>query len=120
MKFYEILTPDFEHADGRGKLSQLTHGGYRQINVLSSKKGVTRGGHYHKASHEAFFVADGSVAVTFAKDGETETVTFEENAFFEIPPLVSHSMYFPEDCILVAMYDIPVEKGDGTKDIYPA
>lgn len=120
MAFYRILTPDFEHADERGKLSQLTHGGYEQINVLSSKKGVTRGGHYHRISREAFFVADGSVEVTFTRDGETETATFKKNAFFEIPPLVSHSMFFPEDCILVALYDIPVERDDGTKDIYPA
>ena len=27
-------------------------------------------------------------------------------------------MSFPEDCVLVAMYDIPVEHEDGTKDIY--
>jgi len=120
MAFYRILTPDFEHADERGKLSQLTHGGYEQINVLSSKKGVTRGGHYHRISREAFFVADGSVEVTFAKDGESKTETFAKGAFFEIPPFVSHSMFFPEDCILVALYDIPVERDDGTKDIYPA
>lgn len=120
MRFYEILAADFEHADERGKLTQLTHGGFRQINVLETVSGVTRGGHYHKVSREAFFVASGSVAVTFTKDGETETRTFVRGEFFLIPPFVSHSMFFPEDTVLVAMYDVPVEKDDGTKDIYPA
>ena len=45
-------------------------------------------------------------------------MTFKEGEFFEIVPFVLHNMYFPEDCLMVQMYDIPVENEDGTKDIY--
>ena len=94
------------------------NGGYTQINVLESRKGVVRGGHFHKASRESFFVVSGRVEVTQKKVSEKQTELFSPGDFFEIAPFVVHSMCFPEDCVLVAMYDIPVEQKDGTKDIY--
>lgn len=118
MALFEKLTPDFAFQDDRGKLTQLVHGGYTQINVLESRKGVFRGGHFHKVSREAFFVVSGWVEVTLEKNAERHTESFGPGDFFEIAPFVVHSMRFPEDCVLVAMYDIPVEREDGTKDIY--
>ena len=118
MALFEKLLPDFSFEDGRGKLTQLVHGGYTQINMLESRKGVFRGGHFHKQSREAFFVVSGQVEVTLKKGGEHSTELFHPGDFFEIAPYVVHSMRFPEDCVLVAMYDIPVEKTNGTKDIY--
>ena len=44
----EILKPDFVFEDERGKLTQLVHDGYRQMNIIFSKKDVLRGNHYHK------------------------------------------------------------------------
>lgn len=118
MALFKRLTPDFAFEDVRGKLTQLVHGGYTQINVLESRNGVFRGGHFHKVSREAFFVVSGQVEVTLKKGDERGTELFCPGDFFEIGPFVVHSMRFPEDCVLVAMYDIPVEREDGTKDIY--
>ena len=118
MELFERIKPDFQFSDQRGALVQLVHQGYEQVNVLTTKAGVTRGGHYHKLSTEAFFVVSGQVTVEFKKDAETQTETFTEGDFFRIPPFVSHTMSFPEDTVLVAMYDRTVEKSDGTKDIY--
>lgn len=118
MALFEKLLPDFAFEDGRGKLTQLVHGGYTQVNVLESRKGVLRGGHFHKQSREAFFVVRGQVEVTLKKGPDQQTELFVPGDFFEIAPFVVHSMRFPEDCVLVAMYDIPVEYEDGTKDIY--
>ena len=117
MALYNIRTPDFRFADGRGSLVQLVHEGYAQINVLESRAGSTRGAHFHKRAAEAFYVVNGSVEVTFIKE-TTEKVTFRPGDFFEVLPLVLHNMYFPEDCLMVQMYDIPVENEDGTKDIF--
>ena len=118
MALFERLLPDFAFEDGRGKLTQLVHGGYTQVNVLESRKGVLRGGHFHKQSCEAFFVVRGQVEVTLKKGPDQQTELFVPGDFFEIAPFVVHSMSFPEACDLVAMYDIPVEHEDGTKDIY--
>ena len=118
MKHYELRKVDFTHADIRGSLTQLVHEGWAQVNVLESNKGATRGAHFHKRSREAFYVISGSVDVNFiSKDGE-ENVTFRKGDFFEIYPFVLHNMYFPEDCLMVQMYDIPVENKDGSKDIF--
>ena len=117
MALYNIRIPDFRFADGRGSLVQLVHEGYAQINVLESKAGSTRGVHFHKRATEAFYVVNGNVEVTFIKE-TTEKVTFRPGDFFEVLPLVLHNMYFPEDCLMVQMYDIPVENEDGTKDIF--
>lgn len=115
------LALDFICEDDRGRLIQLAHEGYAQINVLISNKGVRRGGHYHKISKESFFVISGSVEVTTNdQDGKNvQTCLFSENDFFRIQPNLVHSMFFPQDCVMVGMYDVCIEKGNGEKDIYP-
>lgn len=114
------LKLDFFFEDDRGKLVQLAHEGYEQINVLVSHKGVRRGGHYHKISNESFFVISGSVELLLEDlDGTNiQKRMFYANDFFRIRANKVHSMYFPEDCIMVGMYDKCIEKGDGEKDIY--
>lgn len=112
------IKADFSFVDNRGELTQLVHGGYQQVNVLFTRKGVERGGHYHKQSTECFFVVNGSVTVSCSYKGKTKLETFCKDDFFQITPFVIHSMYFPEDCILVAMYDKCVELEDGSRDIY--
>ncbi len=116
---YKCLKADFHSQDERGELVQLVHEGYAQVNVLKSKKDAFRGGHYHKRSREAFYVVSGSVDVSFAElTGDTDQAHFAQGAFFEIPPCTVHSMSFPEDCVLLALYDRPVADPDGTMDIY--
>ena len=118
MGLYNKRKIDFQHVDERGSLSQLIHDGFKQINVLESKKGVERGSHFHKESVEAFYVISGSVKVTLWNKNKKEEVVFNKGDFFEIHPFVLHNMLFLSDCLMVQMYDEPVEKEDGTKDIY--
>ena len=120
MALMERKKIDFSHVDERGSLHQLVHAGYEQVNVLYTRAGVNRGGHYHKRAVECFFVVSGSVEVTAWLDGEKECELYRQNDFFQINPPAAHAMFFPEDCVLVAMYDHAVENPDGTKDIIPA
>lgn len=119
MKLVEMKKVDFSFSDNRGTLNQLVHNGYEQVNVLFTKKGVERGGHFHKDSVECFFVVSGSVNVTAQLNGIIERYSFKKDDFFQINKSVIHSMSYPEDCILVAMYDKCVEREDGYKDIFP-
>lgn len=109
-----MLSCDFQFTDSRGTLTQLVHDGYSQINVITSKKSVTRGNHYHKLNGEAFFIVSGSLEVTV--NGETRA--FRQGDFFGIDAFDLHSFYFLEDTVLVSMYTQGVELPDGTKDIY--
>lgn len=118
MDLFKVLKPDFEFKDERGELCQLVHDGWKQTNVLITKAGVIRGVHYHKISREAFYVVSGSVDVKFCKEEEKANRHFGTGEFFMVMPNVVHELSFPEDCVMVQLYDIPVEKKDGTKDIY--
>lgn len=115
----QILRPNFEFEDQRGKLIQLVREGFSQFNIIFSKAGTFRGNHFHKINKEAFYVIFGRFEITAEKDGESETLTFSQGDMFLIPSLVNHSFLYHTDTLLASMYDIGVEKPDGTKDIFP-
>ncbi len=114
---YSCLKPEFCYEDARGSLVQLVSGNCAQVNILRTRAGVMRGGHYHKRCAEMFYVISGSVHVTFSNGQESEERTFHTDDLFAVPPGVVHALRFPEDCVLVAIYDQPVETSKG-KDIY--
>jgi spore coat polysaccharide synthesis len=113
-----ILKPDFIFNDDRGTLVQLVHEGYSQMNVVTSKKGVFRGGHYHKINREVFYIISGHFKFTAEKDGIVEEYDFKDGDMFEVLPYVIHSFDYLEDTTLVAMYDKGVELVDGGMDSY--
>lgn len=110
----EIKKKDFEFTDERGTIVQLIHEGYRQINVITSKKGVMRGGHLHRQNEEAFYVVSGLLEVVV----NGHTARFGTGDFFGIEANDMHGFRFLEDTVLVSMYSSGVELPDGTKDIY--
>lgn len=116
-RLYDILDIDFEHCDEKGKLLQLVHGGYKQVNILVTRKGAERGGHYHAFTKEAFYVISGIVEVLMYNDDQKVTKIFREGDFFLIYPFVVHEMKFLEDTAMIALYTESVELDDGTKDI---
>lgn len=113
-----FLKPDFSFQDERGFLYQLCHTGWQQVNVSKTVKGTFRGGHYHKATREAFFIISGKIKATFEKDNRTEEYTFKTGDFFVVEPYAVHSFDFLDDTLMVALYDVGVEKEDGSKDIF--
>lgn len=108
------LKVDFFFEDDRGSITQLIHQGYAQVNVITSRKGVARGGHFHKANEEAFYIIQGALVVEV--NGTQRQ--FETGAFFGIGAGDMHSFHFLEDTVLVSMYSCGVENSDGTKDIH--
>lgn len=118
VQMIERLDTDFEFQDERGMLIQLVRRGYSQVNVITSKAGVIRGGHYHKLNTEAFFIVQGKCKVTVQKGGDIENAVFCAGDFFRIGPFVSHSFEYLEDTVLVSMYSLGVEMENGEKDTY--
>jgi quercetin dioxygenase-like cupin family protein len=111
----ETLTPDFEHSDSRGKLTQLVHGGCAQVNVIYTLAGERRGRmHFHRRNYETFYVISGKLLLrTF--DGQHE---FNSGDMFRIPPDVAHDFEFSENTLLVSMYSQGINLENGTKDIW--
>ena len=115
-----FIKPDFRFDDERGSLTQLVREGYRQINVVSSRAGVVRGGHYHRENREAFYVISGSFRLCVSDGAQEEAYEMCQGDFFVVPPMVAHSFTYYEDTLLVGLYDVGVEHPDGSKDIFPA
>ena len=114
----EILRPDFEFEDDRGKLVQLVNKGFKQVNVIETKAGVTRGNHYHKINKEAFYIIDGNIELTLKKNSDKHIYKFNKGDMFLINEYVNHEFYFLSDTVLVSMYNNGVELDNGEKDIY--
>lgn len=113
-----FIEPDFSFEDERGFLFQLCKEGWQQVNVSKSVSGMFRGGHYHKSTREAFFIVEGSLDAMLEKNTKQENYSFKKGNFFVIEPFVILSFNFTSDTLMVALYDIAVEKADGSKDIY--
>lgn len=114
----ERIKPDFEYEDERGILTQLVSRGYSQVNVIWSKGGIVRGGHYHKFNTEAYYMIKGKCRVTARKKPEEESSIFKAGDFFRIGPYVTHDFDFIEDSILVTMYSLGIELDHGQMDSY--
>ena len=113
-----FLTPDFSFQDERGFLFQLVKDGWKQVNVSKTVKGTFRGGHYHKLTREAFFIIEGALNAVLEKGDKTERHSFKTGDFFVIESYVVHSFTFTVDTLMIALYDIGVEKADGSIDIF--
>lgn len=115
---YEIMEPDFCHNDDRGSLVQLVHDGWSQINVIFSKGGTIRGGHYHRENREAFYIINGSCEVTLSFNGKRQVRIFKTGDFFAIEPYTGHTFRYLEDTLLLGLYDRGVEGTGGAFDIF--
>lgn len=114
----EKIDVDFNYSDERGSIKQLIRRGYSQVNVITSKKGVFRGRHYHKYNTEAYYIILGCCKVT-AYDGKSKEVeVYKTGDFFRIGPYVVHDFDYLEDSILVTMYSLGVELEDGIMDTF--
>lgn len=114
----DIIQPDFSFLDDRGMICQLIHDGYKQVNVVFTKKGERRGRfHYHRTNEELFYVISGCVQVQLRLSDRTEDHVFRTGDMFQIHKEVRHDFRFLEDTILVGMYDKGVEFSEGKKDI---
>lgn len=114
----ERIKTNFEHKDERGTLTQLVRRGYSQVNVVTSKGGTFRGGHYHKMNTEAYYIIQGTCKVTARRGDEEESEVFQAGDFFRIGPYITHDFDYIEDSVLVTMYSLGVEMEDGSKDSY--
>lgn len=114
----EIITPDFIYEDDRGRLVQLVHEGWQQVNIISSKADMVRGGHYHKQNRELFFIVDGKCRVRVRKGKKAEEYQFSKGDMFVISEYVAHDFIYEKDTVLVSMYSKGVELDNGGKDIY--
>jgi dTDP-4-dehydrorhamnose 3,5-epimerase-like enzyme len=114
----ETMKPDFKFSNEVGQLVQLVHEGWKQVNVIHSKKESIRGGHFHKENREAFYIISGRLQLELSCNNVKEEYEFGPEDMFIISPFQLHSFRFLEDTVMVSMYNLGVELENGNKDIY--
>lgn len=96
---------EFEYKDKRGAFKQITSGNWKQLNILETKKGFVRGGHYHKQTLEFFYVQKGKIKLMIKnlKTGSKKTGTYKNGECFVIGPFESHTIKAISDSMLVVL-----------------
>lgn len=82
------------HKDDRGAFYGITHKyTWGEINFIETRKGVVRGGHYHKYTKELFYILDGEIEIVVKNLVSHEEKTFVATAgmIFILDPYEVHT-----------------------------
>ncbi len=89
------------HEDNRGKIADIFYkSGIEHVAIITSKKGVRRGDHYHKETTQHMLMTKGSLIYVYrpVKGNEpVRYVTVKEGQLVSTPPFEIHTLLFPED-----------------------
>lgn len=102
---YKILKNYFSHTDERGEIKGIINSDkWEEINYITTKKGHTRGDHYHKFTRELFYIIQGQLEVetwTTEKNKHHDFLTLKKNDIIVIEPQTAHKFYAQEDSVWI-------------------
>ena len=112
--------PYFSFIDPRGSITGITQTehSWEEINYIESVQGAVRGGHYHKQTHEGFFIIEGKIKVevqNLATSDKSIFVVRKGDAFY-IEPSFMHTFHIIENAKWINFLSKAM-KGD-EKDIH--
>ena len=101
-----VLPLEEPFADDRGAIQPLVDADMKSCVLITSKKGTVRANHYHKTDWHYCYVLSGSIEYyhrPHGSDGEPEMVLIKTGQLFFTPPMVDHTMVFPEDTTFLTL-----------------
>lgn len=113
---FHIVPRYFEHVDARGSITGLLNiGVWREVNLISSDAGMTRGGHFHKVTEECFVILSGQIRVLFRKcnkpgEWRKEECLFGAGDVFIVRPWVEHTFVVLEKAQWINLLNMPVDQ----------
>ena len=90
--------------DSRGAIQPLVDEDMKSCVLISSKEDTVRANHYHKTDWHYCYVLEGRIEYYHRPTGSTATperVLVEAGQMFFTPPMVEHSMVFPEGTVFM-------------------
>ena len=90
--------------DARGAIQPLVDEDMKSCVLISSKEGTVRANHYHKTDWHYCYVLEGRIEYYHrptGSDAPPEKVMVKAGQMFFTPPMVDHSMVFPEDTVFI-------------------
>ena len=101
-----IVSLESPFSDERGSIQPLVDGDMKSCVLISSKTGTVRANHYHKTDWHYCYVLSGSIDYYHRPHGATtepQMVTITAGQIFFTPPMVDHTMIFPEDTTFLTL-----------------
>lgn len=97
----DVEAPLEMHEDNRGKIADIFYkANIEHVAVITSKKGVRRGDHYHKETTQHMLMTKGSLIYVYQpvdKSAPVKYVTVKAGELVTTKPLEIHTLLFPED-----------------------
>lgn len=95
------ITPYSKLSDNRGCFIGLLSGHkLEEVNIVETKKGFSRGKHYHKNTQEIIFMLSGKAEVTLyhiCQPNKVSTLILNEMEGILIEPFTLHEFFYLED-----------------------
>jgi len=113
---FRKLNRYIEHCDERGSFEGLVNfGTWKEINMVTSRRDMVRGDHYHKNTEELFIILEGKIRVCLEnmeegkRRGESLELYVEEGDVFIIEPNVCHTFHVLTDSRWINVLSRPIE-----------
>ena len=115
-----ICYPYFTYYDKRGGMMGIVQDNHKweEINYIEAVQWAVRGGHYHKETHEGFYIIDGKIKVETSQLGSDKKHSFivEKGDIFFIEPYTIHTFYIIENAKWINFLSKAMKIGN--KDIH--
>lgn len=101
-----IVDLEAPFADERGMILPLVDMDMKSCVLITSKKGTVRANHYHKTDWHFCYVLSGTIEYYHRRHGSTEAaekVVISKGQLFFTPPMVDHTMVFPQDTTFLTL-----------------
>ncbi len=108
-----FVYPYFSFTDQRGAIYGVMQGEpWKEINYIESRRGETRGNHYHETTREGFYIVDGRVEVTLRALDESSLRVFvaEKGDTFVVDPLTIHTFKVLDDSCWINFLSEPINR----------
>lgn len=92
----------------------------RSALIITSKKGSVRANHYHKTDWHFCYVLSGSIEYferPVGSNRKPKRSLFKAGDMFFTPPMVEHTMLFPEDTVFLTLSGNPRNPEAYEKDL---
>lgn len=89
------LAPYMVIEDERGAFLGITRDAWAEVNFIETGAGQIRGGHYHKETHELFFIISGEIDVVLddMKSGKHTEFAAKKGDMFVVEPYELHTFH---------------------------
>ncbi len=118
-EFGLMVPPYMFYSDQRGQIQGVSNAkSWREVNLINSGSGQTRGGHYHKRTNELLVLCSGKILVQLESLSDKRVFQFiaGKGDTIVIKPWFKHTIKCLEDVTWINLLDKPM--GKVKKDIY--